>query len=73
MNLPLGTRVQDKCNECKQNVTGIMTKKDVASFTCPHCKKEWKLNMVSSKGKGSRFTVDDLKNVLEKNNYLKLK
>ena len=72
MNLPLGTRVQDKCIECKQNVTGIITKKDVASFTCPTCKKEWKLNMISSKGKGSRFTVEDLKNVLEKNRNVKL-
>ena len=67
MNLPLGTRVQDSCPSCKAKVTGIVTKKGIASFTCTKCKHEWKLNLVESKGKGSRFTADDLKNLLEKN------
>ena len=73
MNLPLGTRVKESCPLCKVNVTGIITKKNVVSFTCPDCKHEWKLNLVDSKGKGSRFTEEDLKNALERNKYLKIR
>ena len=73
MNLPLGTRVKEKCPQCKQNVTGIVTKKEVVSFLCPDCNKDWKLNLVDSKGKESRFSEEDLKNALERNKYLKLR
>ena len=73
MNLPLGTRVNEKCPNCKENVTGIVTKKVVASFFCNKCKNEWKLNLVESKGKGSRFTEESLKNLLERNRNVKIK
>ena len=71
MNLPLGTRVQDKCKICKKTITGIVTKKGKASFHCPTCKVDWELNMTESKGKGSRFTEESLKQLLERNKNVK--
>ena len=73
MNLPLGTRVKELCSKCKQNITGIVTKKNIVSFTCPHCSHEWKLNLIESKGKGSRFSEQDLKDAMERNKHLKIK
>ena len=72
MNLPLGTRVNEKCPNCRENVTGIVTKRGKASFICK-CKYEWELNLVESKGKGSRFTEESLKNLLERNKNIKIK
>ena len=73
MNLPLGTRVQDKCKNCKKTITGIVTKKGKASFHCSDCKIDWVLNLIESKGKGSRFTEESLKALLERNKNVKQK
>jgi len=71
MNLPLGTRVKDKCKGCKKDITGIVTKKGKASFHCPECKLNWELGLVESKGKGSRFTEESLKQLMERNKHIR--
>ena len=73
MNLPLGTRVKDCCPNCKENITGIVTKKGVASFTCTACQKEWEIALIDSKGKGSKFSNDSLKELLERNKHVRIK
>jgi len=73
MNLPLGTRVNDSCPNCKENVKGIVTKKGIASFTCTACSHTWQLSLIESKGKGSRFSNESLKELLERNKNVKLK
>ena len=73
MNLPLGTRVRESCPMCRETVTGIITTKGVAGFACQKCKHEWDLKMTESKGKGSRFTAEELKALLEKNKHVKMK
>ena len=53
MNLPIGTRLKDTCQKCKELTTGIVTKVRGASFTCPKCNNVWELSLTDSKGKGS--------------------
>ena len=73
MNLPIGTRLKDTCQKCKELTTGIVTKVREASFTCPKCNNVWELSLTDSKGKGSKFTVDSLKELLERNKHVKIK
>ena len=37
MDLPIGTRLKDTCQKCKELTTGIVTKTRKASFTCTKC------------------------------------
>ena len=73
MNLTLGTRIQEQCPNCKEKVKGIVTRKGVASFDCSSCKMTWELKLTESKGKGSRFTAEELKKLLDKNPSVKVK
>jgi transposase-like protein len=73
MDLPLGTRLKDTCQKCKELTTGIVTKTRKASFTCTKCNHSWELSLTESKGKGSKFTVDALKELLERNKHVKIK
>jgi len=73
MDLPIGTRLKDTCQKCKELTTGIVTKIRKASFTCTKCNHSWELSLTESKGKGSKFTVDSLKELLERNKHVKIK
>jgi len=73
MDLPIGTRLKDTCQKCKELTTGIVTKTRKASFTCTKCNHSWDLSLTESKGKGSKFTVDSLKELLERNKHVKIK
>jgi hypothetical protein len=60
-----GSSIRENCR-CRTSVNGLVNEKGIATFNCPICHNQWSYSVRSNaKGKGSRFSSEDLTNLLK--------
>jgi transposase-like protein len=67
--IPIGSNLVEPCPKCRAKVNSKVDGQHHATFVCPVCNHTWDYHIMGD-GKGSQFSAEELKALLEKNKHI---